>query len=248
MCTVSWLSRPQGGYDVFFNRDEQPTRPAKGPERSVAEGVPYLAPRDVEAGGTWISVNAFGVTVSMTNQYPKPAPAPPTEPVSRGLLLASLVDAASLADGERRIRRLRLEHYRPFAIAAFEVAEPPMSLRWDGSALTTERHPEPGFVLTSSGATPPRLEATRRTTFSEAIDHGGLTAATLSAIHRSHRPERGPLSVCMHRPEAATVSYCHITVDETVSNIVFRYAPGPPCTTPSQAELTLPRVDRLAPT
>ena len=247
MCTVSWLSRPPGGYDVFFNRDEQPTRPAKRPERSLTEGVPYLAPRDVEAGGTWIAVNAFGVTVSMTNQYPRPAPAPPVNPVSRGLLLASLVDAASLADVEQRVHRLRLERYRPFAIAAFEPTGSPMSLRWDGSTLTTERHPDPGFVLTSSGATPPGLEATRRAVFTEAIDRNGLTTTTLSQIHRSHRPERGPLSVCMHRPEAATVSYCHITVQEVPGDIVFRYAPGPPCTTPVQAPLSLPRIDRLAP-
>ncbi len=248
MCTVSWLSRPQGGYDVFFNRDEQPTRLAKGPELCLANGVPYLAPRDVEAGGTWISVNAFGVTVSMTNQYPQPAPAPPADPVSRGLLLASLVDAASLADVEHRLRNIGLEHYRPFAIAAFEPTRPPMSLRWHGSTLTTELHPKPGFVLTSSGATPPRLEATRRTVFTEAFDRNGSTATTLSEVHRSHRPERGPLSVCMHRPEAATVSYCHITVAESSGDVLFRYAPGPPCTTSVQAPLTLPRVDRLAPT
>jgi len=248
MCTVSWLSRPQGGYDVFFNRDEQPTRPAKGPERCVAGGVSYLAPRDVEAGGTWISVNAFGVTVSMTNQYPQPAAVPPADPISRGLLLASLVDAASLADVEHRVGRLVLERYRPFAIAAFEPAGPPMSLRWHGSTLTIEHHPEPGFILTSSGATPPGLEATRRTVFTEAVDRNGSTDSTLSEVHRSHRPERGPLSVCMHRPEAATVSYCHITVAEASGNIEFRYAPGPPCTTSLQAPLILPRVDRLAPT
>lgn len=250
MCTVSWLSRPpsRGGYDVFFNRDEQPSRSARGPRCSTAGGVAYLAPRDVEAGGTWIAVNAFGVTVSMTNQYPQPAPAPPADPVSRGLLLASLVDAASLADVAQRVGRLRLERYRPFAIAAFEPGGPPMSLRWDGSALTTERHPEPGLVITSSGAIPPRLEETRRAVFAEATERNGMTAATLAGVHRSHRPERGPLSVCMHRPEAATVSYCHITVDQAPGDIVFCYAPGPPCTTPVEAPLSLARVDRLAPT
>jgi hypothetical protein len=248
MCTVSWLSRSQGGYDVFFNRDEQPTRPARGPERCVAGGVPYLAPRDVEAGGTWISVNAFGVTVSMTNQYPQPAAAQPANPISRGLLLASLVDAMSLAEVEHRVRHLGLERYRPFAIAAFEPVGPPKSLRWNGSALTTELHSNPGFVLTSSGATPPELEETRRTIFTEAIDLNGLTATTLTQVHRDHRPERGPLSVCMHRPEAATVSYCHITVAGASGDILFRYAPGPPCTTSVQHPLTLPRVDRLAPT
>ena len=248
MCTVSWLSRPPGGYEVFFNRDEQPNRPAIGPERSLAEGVPYLAPHDVEAGGTWIAVNAFGVTVSMTNRYPRPAPAPPASPVSRGLLLASLVDAASLAEVEHRVHQLRLERYRPFAIAAFDPTASPMSLRWDGSSVTAERHPDPGLVLTSSGASPPGLQATREGVFTEAIDRGGLTTDTLSQVHRSHRPERGPLSVCMHRPEAATVSYCHIAVGQARADIVFRYAPGPPCTTPLQAELTLPRVDRLAPT
>ena len=176
------------------------------------------------------------------------AAAQPANPISRGLLLASLVDAMSLAEVEHRVRHLGLERYRPFAIAAFEPVGPPKSLRWNGSALKTEFHSNPGFVLTSSGATPPKLEETRRTIFTEAIDLNGLTATTLTQVHRDHRPERGPLSVRMHRPEAATVSYCHITVAGASGDILFRYAPGPPCTTSVQHPLTLPRVDRLAPT
>jgi hypothetical protein len=244
MCTVSWLSRPDG-YELFFNRDERRDRPARGPELLRTGAVRYLAPHDAEAGGTWIAVNEFGVTVSMTNQYPDPVPPAPRDPVSRGLLLQSLVDARSPAVVEDRAHRLDLTRFRPFAIAAFAPTAPPLILRWDGRTLGVERSPEDGFVLTSSGASPPGLEAIRRTVFAEAVARGGWSAETLAAVHRSHLPERGPLSVCMHRPEASTVSSCHISVTSN-AGIAFRYTPGPPCLTTEEPARHLDRADRLA--
>ena len=243
MCTVSWLIRP-GGYEVFFNRDERPSRPAHGPSLLHAEGTAYLAPHDDEAGGTWIAVNAFGVTVSMTNQYPQPAPPRPKERTSRGLLLAALVGAQSLEQVHKRIRRLALERYEPFAIAAFEPEAPAAIYLWDGTDLGVEHHAEPGFVLTSSGATPPAQEEKRAAIFQDAVRQHGLSTETLEAVHRGHVPERGVFSVCMHRDVAQTVSYSHIAVGP--EEITFRYAPGPPCVTAVDAPLHLQRIDHLA--
>ena len=243
MCTVSWLSRPDG-YEVFFNRDEQPSRPAGGPRRAVAGEVAYLAPVDLEAGGTWIAVNQFGVTVCLTNQYPDRAP-PPADRISRGLLLAALVDAESLDRVAGRVRDLALERYRPFAVAAFEPDADPMVLRWDGRRLATDRPHSAGMVLTSSGATPPDLESTRAGIFAAALE-AGVTAAALAAVHRSHLPARGALSVCMHRPEASTVSHSHIVVAHGSRGISFSHAPGAPCETALGDPLTMPRVERTA--
>src|SRR5436305_622975 len=49
----------------------------------------------------------------------------------------------------------------------------------------------------------------------------------LRGLHRSHLPERGPFSICMHRTNAATVSYTEVTVENR--NVTMRYKPGPPC-------------------
>ena len=43
----------------------------------------------------------------------------------------------------------------------------------------------------------------------------------------SHEPERGPLSVCMHRPEARTVS--RTLVEVAGDSAAMRYLDGSPC-------------------
>src|SRR5262249_2333428 len=49
----------------------------------------------------------------------------------------------------------------------------------------------------------------------------------LRALHRSHEPRRGPFSICMHRDDAATVSYTEITVEDHA--VTMRYKAGSPC-------------------
>ena len=181
MCTVSWLTSSDG-YEVFFNRDERPSRPARGPNLAHSEGIAYLAPYDVEAGGTWIAVNQFGVTLSMTNQYPEPAPPPAADRVSRGLLLTSLVHARSLPHVQYEIDGLALERYEPFAIVAFAPETESAIYQWDGKMLHVRRHAEPGFVLTSSGATPPGLEQTRTAVFERAVRRNGWSTDTLEGV------------------------------------------------------------------
>ncbi|MEE8061561.1 MAG: hypothetical protein V3T16_07005, partial [Gemmatimonadales bacterium] len=131
-----------------------------------------------------------------------------------------------------------------FAIAAFEPEAPAAIYLWDGTDLGVEHHAEPGFVLTSSGATPPGLEEKRAAIFQDAVRQHGLSTETLEAVHRGHVPERGVFSVCMHRDVAQTVSYSHIAVGP--EEITFRYAPGPPCVTAVDAPLHLQRIDHLA--
>ncbi len=47
------------------------------------------------------------------------------------------------------------------------------------------------------------------------------------ACIRSHLPERGPFSICMHRSDAATVSYMEVAVSG--QRATMRYKPGPCC-------------------
>ena len=49
-------------------------------------------------------------------------------------------------------------------------------------------------------------------------------------FHASHLPEPGPLSPCMHRPDASTVSFTHIYVAPGFAQL--NYYPGPLCTHP----------------
>ena len=49
----------------------------------------------------------------------------------------------------------------------------------------------------------------------------------LEAYHRSHYPEKGPFSVCVHRKDVQTVSLTTIEVNS--HDVVMRYMDGFPC-------------------
>lgn len=59
------------------------------------------------------------------------------------------------------------------------------------------------------------------------------------AYHRRHEPEAGPHSPCMHRPDARTVSFSWIEVDE--NEVRFRYVPSSPCVGEPGPATKLPR-------
>jgi hypothetical protein len=56
-------------------------------------------------------------------------------------------------------------------------------------------------------------------------------------LHRSHGTERGPYSTCMHREDAATVSYTEVTVSRQRADM--SYTPGTPCCTVSMPSICL---------
>ena len=85
MCTASWLIEADG-YELFCNRDESKMRqPAAPPALRERLSVKFLAPADGDFGGSWISVNEFGLSLCLLNFYP--AVTQHASPTSRGLLV-----------------------------------------------------------------------------------------------------------------------------------------------------------------
>ncbi len=240
MCTVSWLREP-AGYQVFFNRDERRTRaPGLPPTHGRTGDTAWLAPLDGDHRGTWIGVSEHGVTLGLLNRYGEsPADAEPDEPTSRGHLVTALLDLRALADLPARIEAAHPTRYRPFTLAAFAPDADACLLGWDGRAVTLDRVTGSGLVLTSSGHDQAGAARVRTALFARQRPGGGWTADGLTALHRSHEPERGPYSVCMHRPDAATVSATWVVV--TPGAVRLRYHAGPPCRTAAAPDLTLPR-------
>ena len=72
MCTLIVLHRcvPGRPLVVAANRDEFLDRPAEAPALRFARTGPIVAPLDLEAGGTWVGVNARGVFAGLTNLRP----------------------------------------------------------------------------------------------------------------------------------------------------------------------------------
>jgi hypothetical protein len=227
MCTVTWRREP-GGYALFFNRDELRTRrPASPPEVRTHGRLRCLHPVDGDAGGTWIGVNEAGVTVCVLNHYAADLAPRGDARSSRGHLVIALLACPSAAAVAEECARIDCAEFRPFVLLVLGRDESARSFVYGGGALQAGDAEAVPFLSTSSYRTEDVVRS-RRSCFDRIL--AGRPAASAGehlALHRSHDPERGPYSICMHRPDAGTVSLTR--VDVRPGEVAMTYAPGPPC-------------------
>lgn len=256
MCTVSWIHQP-GGYQLFCNRDERRTRkPALPPQVLDFQNVKAIAPRDGDFGGSWISVNEFGLALSLLNLHrgtdfslsrpERQTSVCPTDFTSRGLLLMELASSRSREEVLERIAKARLENFQPFTLLTLTPDEAALIIRWDGSECLIDRDAEGRMPLTSSSFDSDRVIEARKRKFSEltwawiadvasapAIREAlaerprSIDASLLLDFHRNHDPAPSAYSTCMHRPDAETVSFSRVKVNS--NSVEFRYHPHSPC-------------------
>lgn len=243
MCTVTCLLQ-KNGYQIFFNRDELKTRRiALPPSLKERNGVKYIAPTDADAGGSWLCVNQFGLSLGLLNYYHGKTDNsnPAKEYISRGLLLNSLVDSAAQSEAIQRLNHLDLSDYRPFILTIWEPGKTVAACTWDHSRESAQVIKNVIFPLSSSSFNSGQVIGDRRALFQKlASDHHRVDTDFLISFHHSHLPEPGPYSVCMHREDAQTVSLSGVSV--TPEKIEFYYTPGPPCQTSFLPPVTLPRI------
>lgn len=224
MCTASWL-KSEKKFELFFNRDEARTRGiARPPGVLNKDSVAFIAPRDADFGGTWLAVNEFGLVLCLLNNYQSAASLFKdyfSSFISRGEIIPGLIHAHDVEACRGMAETLECKKFRPFLLAAFQ-GNSSFTLTWDGKTATLG---EPQLPLISSAFNYAAATRNRRGLLTEAEP---LTAEKLLALHRSHLPERGELSICMHRREAHTVSLTRVSVDEESASM--EYFAGSPCT------------------
>lgn len=211
MCTVTFIARRRG-FLLGMNRDEQRSRtPGLPPKKVVVSGVQVLCPSE-PGGGTWIAVNEKGNGFALINWYAIKVPQP-ENPLSRGEVVKAVSPTASPEGAAETILALPLSRVRPFRLMGFFPGERKVvEWRWNGLSLITVPHPWKTNLWISSGHDEPGAQVSRGRVFQQALRQTSAgTAAWLRRLHRSHRPELGPYSICMHRADAATVSYTEIT-------------------------------------
>jgi hypothetical protein len=216
MCTVSWLHEP-GRYHLLCNRDEKRTRGIAEPPRWIERGgARYIAPIDPDGGGSWIAVNDNGLSLCVLNGAPRRGER------SRGLVIPDLIWARSIDDCSFLVAQLDLTPFAPFTLLMLEPGSPAAVATWDGNRSGIDfaaRGP-----LTSSSFEP---DAVRRERLGEFARRRPYDPTALFHFHASHSGSSPAHAPCMHRPDAATVSFSWITVDR--DDIHFRYLPAAPC-------------------
>ena len=225
MCTVSWIQR-DGGYELLCNRDEKHTRSvAQGPRESLRGGVRVLAPVDTDFGGAWIAANELGLSLALLNAYEAPA-RPRLDPISRGLLVLELSGCRSVRDVRERLFGIELDAFRPFSLLALEPDSAAVIFDWDTWCLSEDREALRRLPLTSSSFEPARVTSIRRETFQRELGQPS-NPESLFSFHKSHTNGPSAFSTCMHRGDAATVSFSWIKVNRLA--VEFSYTAGAPC-------------------
>lgn len=225
MCTMTWFVK-DGGYELFFNRDERTSRSrAQLPSVQYTNGVNYISPTDVDAGGTWIAVNHFGISVCLLNHYQYEQIASYQKWISRGEIVRKFATIEDVAFAELMFNALGLNDFRAFRMFIIDRLGNNILCVWDGHKSRVERSVT--TPKSSSSVDAKHVKSARKELFNElGLDSSKSTSNYLN-YHAGHTPNKSQESVCMHRADANTVSLSHIVVNsETIS---FSYADGAPC-------------------
>ena len=222
-----------------MNRDELLTRGvAQPPVVHEIAGVKALFPTDVE-GGTWIATTERGDTWALLNRNggqrsPKN--------VSRGQLVLGALAVSDNGDVATLLDEVGLFNFLPFRLLGIVfVRQQVQEWVWDGQALTSLNHGWSANHWFSSGISDAKATENRGSLFEagrrepDAGSHDWLRR-----MHGSHGVAPGAFSICVHRDDAATVSYTEVEL--TGSQVQMRYHAGSPCVEAPVVQLAVPLV------
>jgi hypothetical protein len=180
-------------------------------------------PIDPLSGGTWIAASDAGLILTLLNVYETPfAGAIPKPRPSRGAIIPQLLDAATLAEAFERTKTLDVSDLPAFRLL---LADPVAYAEFYFTGKTSVRTgptPRQGPLLfTSSGLGDALVDPPRRALFNEVVTENSEWRDKQDAFHRHSWPDRRHLSVCMSRPEARTVSYTVVELEEISVRMIY---------------------------
>lgn len=233
MCTLSWFFTDDG-LQLFFNRDEQRSRPkAVPPAYFTQHNAVY--PTDPQGGGTWLALTGGGAVYCLLNNYQAAGRSLIEKPVSRGQVILQLLQQPQ-QDLISALQQLPLQQIQPFTLCYFAPQtrgdDDVLCINWQGGKLQQHRAISP---LISSAVNLPEVSAQRLEVYQQLCVATAAGTEQYLQFHSSHVPAASALSVCMHRADAHTVSFSHISISG--SHKQFHYADGAPCS--NAASLTL---------
>lgn len=238
MCTLSFIAQAKG-YLIAMNRDERRTRQlALLPQVTGAGTLEAVYPRE-DGGGTWIAANALGTSFALLNRNSRPGSGAKLR--TRGEVIPAVLESTDMREAAAIMQRMDLRGMFPFRMIGFFPREATLAQwNWDSGRLDLFKLPWQARHWFSSGISDELAREVRGLTCSNAWRHPNAgSEGWLRQLHASHAPARGSFSVCVHRPDAGSVSYTEIAYGGR--SITMRYHNGQPCHEPGRfhAEVTL---------
>jgi len=228
MCTLTFVPT-EDGYLVGMNRDELLTRPvALPPKVFERSGIEIVYPQE-PSGGAWIACNGQGNLLALLNWSGSESHNLGEKRRTRGLAIPELIGLTDLSATDSHFHQMNLDGLFPFRLVGVFRSEKVINeWRWDGTAKQFLRLSWARKHWFSSSLSDSLAEKERGRAF-EAV--AGEPAAGSNGwvrrLHRSHVPGPGLFSVCVHRQDAATVSYTEVRCSRT--QISMDYLDGNPC-------------------
>src|SRR2546428_11792486 len=162
-----------------MNRDESAMRPADPP--AVLDGTPIIvAPRDRQAGGSWLGASGTGLVVALSNRRGRAIPTAR----SRGQLVLDALRQPSVAGVDVFLQREVREHEYNFWNLFSASSKELRFFRFDGE-LSMNRGHEGLNVLTNEGgnaSTDPKAQ----------LVQGPLAKVSPNPGARTPAPQRAP--------------------------------------------------------
>jgi hypothetical protein len=164
---------------------------------------------------------------------------PKKNTLSRGLVVKELAGKSTAKEIAAAVKKLPVRKLRPFRLIAILSRERRViEWRWNLQRLAIRNHEWQRQHWFSSGFDERRAELERQRVCDAANDQQSAESLSwLRQLHRSHAPKRGAFSICMHRPDAATVSYTEVAVSKR--RATMRYKPGPCCSNGANVTRTI---------
>lgn len=238
MCTLIALFRCVEGFPLVIaaNRDEFLDRPATAPRVELSPGGRLVAaPRDLRAGGTWLGLNDAGVFVGLTN---RPTATPDPTRRSRGHVVSEALEAESADEAAGRLAGLRADAFNPFNVfvadaeCAYTVVyanKPVVEPVTPGVHVIANAEPDDRRVP-KIGRLLDRAEAAAAET--NVLDVLARVCRGHEPREAHHAPRRSLEDACIHLDGYGTRSSMLLRLGDEPENDVWKWADGPPCTTP----------------
>ncbi len=231
MCTLLLLRQLVTGYPIVLvmNRDEAYERPSQEPALTRERRF-VVAPRDLQAGGTWIGVNDMGVVAAISNRHEGTFD---SSLRSRGLLCLEALQRASALEVKDFVEEELAEvEYNPFNLLFCDRGRAFVTQHGEETHSVELR--EDVHILTNMDVddlSRPRIRRVRELVEGKDLASPEAVWSLLKAVASDHEVYEGQ-SVCLHRDRAGTVSSTIVGISqEFPRNCVLLYSNGPPCET-----------------
>lgn len=206
MCTLT-IVRNADRLLVTMNRDDIAERMEAMPALWPQAEPSFAAPKDLQAGGTWIGANAYGIVACLLNRY-DPAPVGCT---SRGSIVLEVMRHASMDDACTALQALNHNAYSPFTCVIVGDGGS-ARLDWTGAHLTDTslQESDDTIMLTSSSWRFDEVKSQREALFRRIWANDASTVDRVATFHTERINANDAWAPMMQRPQSQTKSITQV--------------------------------------